>query len=82
MPLVDDAPGARSAVPKVDRVTPLPGIQPALTFDSSPMSRMLLVLLAAVAEMELKVLRQRRREVAAAKARRPVLERARTFYDS
>lgn len=45
-------------------------LQPALIFDASPMSRLLLALLAAVAEMELETLRQRTREgVAAAKAR-------------
>lgn len=45
-------------------------LQPALVFDVSPMSRLLLALLAAVAEMELETLRQRTREgVAAAKAR-------------
>ena len=53
-----------------DRGVTVQCLQPALTFDSSPMSKLLLALLAAVAEMELDVLRQRTREgVAAAKAR-------------
>lgn len=45
-------------------------LQPALTFDSSPLSRLLLTLLAAVAEMELAVLRERTIDgLAAARAR-------------